>query len=176
MNKKRKLPLLLVISLAPIIVSIFIVESGIETYASIWALLPPVVAILMALMTKEVYSSLFLGIVIGAILASKRSLAKFLDNIVVKGLTNSISQTSGIFIFLIVLGILVVLINHSGGSKAFGQWADKKIKSRKGSQLATYFLCIMLFIDDYFNCLTSGSVMKPITDSHRISRAKLSRK
>ena len=115
MNKKRKLPLLLVISLAPIIVSIFIVESGIETYASIWALLPPVVAILMALMTKEVYSSLFLGIVIGAILASKRSLAKFLDNIVVKGLTNSISQTSGIFIFLIVLGILVVLINHSGG-------------------------------------------------------------
>lgn len=173
MNKKRKLPLLLVISLAPIIVSIFIVESGIETYASIWALLPPVVAILMALMTKEVYSSLFLGIVIGAILASKRSLAKFLDNIVVKGLTNSISQTSGIFIFLIVLGILVVLINHSGGSKAFGQWADKKIKSRKGSQLATYFLCIMLFIDDYFNCLTSGSVMKPITDSHRISRAKL---
>lgn len=173
MNKKRKLPLLLVISLAPIIVSIFIVGSGIETYASIWALLPPVVAILMALITKEVYSSLFLGIVIGAILASKRSLAKFLDNIVVKGLTNSISQTSGIFIFLIVLGILVVLINHSGGSKAFGQWADKKIKSRKGSQLATYFLCIMLFIDDYFNCLTSGSVMKPITDSHRISRAKL---
>ena len=117
MNKKRKLPLLLVISLAPIIVSIFIVESGIETYASIWALLPPVVAILMALMTKEVYSSLFLGIVIGAILASKRSLAKFLDNIVVKGLTNSISQTSGIFIFLIVLGILVVLINHSEDQK-----------------------------------------------------------
>ncbi|MDU6064921.1 MAG: Na+/H+ antiporter NhaC family protein, partial [Anaerococcus sp.] len=154
MNNKRKLPQLLVISLVPIIVSIFVVESGIETYASFWALLPPVVAIIMALITKEVYSSLFLGIVIGAILGSKKSIATFLDNVVVKGLTNSISQTSGIFIFLIVLGILVVLINQSGGSRAFGQWAGKKIKSRKQSQLATYFLCIMLFIDDYFNCLT----------------------
>ncbi|MBS5989411.1 Na+/H+ antiporter NhaC family protein [Anaerococcus hydrogenalis] len=173
MKEKRKLPLALVISLIPILVSILIVGSGVETYASLWALLPPVVAIVMALITKEVYSSLFLGIIIGAILASKRSFAKVLDNIVVKGLTNSISQTSGIFIFLIVLGIMVVLINHSGGSKAFGEWADKRIKSRKGSQLATYCLCLMLFIDDYFNCLTSGSVMKPITDSHKISRAKL---
>ena len=173
MKKKRKLPIALVISLMPIIVSIFLVKNNFETYSSIWALLPPVVAILMALITKEVYSSLFLGIIIGSILASKNSFAKFLDNLVVEGLTKSISHTSGIFIFLIVLGILVVLINHSGGSRAFGKWADKKIKSRKGSQLATYFLCIMLFIDDYFNCLTSGSVMKPITDSHRISRAKL---
>lgn len=173
MKEKRKLPSILVISLVPILVSIYIVASGVETYASIWALLPPVVAIVMALLTKEVYSSLFLGIVIGAILASKRSFAKVLDNIVVKGLTNSISQTSGIFIFLIVLGIMVVLINHSGGSRAFGKWADKRIKSRKESQLATYCLCLMLFIDDYFNCLTSGSVMKPITDSHKISRAKL---
>ncbi|MDU5503906.1 MAG: Na+/H+ antiporter NhaC family protein [Anaerococcus vaginalis] len=173
MKKKRKLPIALVISLIPIIVSIFLVKNNFETYSSIWALLPPVVAILMALITKEVYSSLFLGIIIGSILASKNSFAKFLDNLVVEGLTKSISHTSGIFIFLIVLGILVVLINHSGGSRAFGKWADKKIKSRKGSQLATYFLCIMLFIDDYFNCLTSGSVMKPITDSHRISRVKL---
>lgn len=173
MNKKRKLSSALIISLIPIIVSIFIVENGVKTYASIWALLPPLVAIVMALITKEVYSSLFLGIVIGAILACKGSFAIFLDNIVVKGLIDSISSTSGIFIFLIVLGILVVLINHSGGSRAFGNWADKRIKSRKGAQLSTYFLCIMLFIDDYFNCLTSGSVMKPITDSHKISRAKL---
>ena len=139
MKKKRKLPIALVISLIPIIVSIFLVKNNFETYSSIWALLPPVVAILMALITKEVYSSLFLGIIIGSILASKNSFAKFLDNLVVEGLTKSISHTSGIFIFLIVLGILVVLINHSGGSRAFGKWADKKIKSRKGSQLATYF-------------------------------------
>lgn len=169
----RKLPIALVVSLLAIGVSVFISFTGIKTYATIWALLPPVIAIFMALITKEVYSSLFLGIVVGSILASKGSFSSILNNVIVEGLINSISQTSGIFIFLVVLGIMVVLINHSGGSKAFGDFTASKIKLRKGSQLATFLLCIMLFIDDYFNCLTSGSVMKPVTDSHKISRAKL---
>lgn len=171
--KSKKLPLALLVSILAIGLSIYISKSGVETYASFWALFPPVIAIFMALLTKEVYSSLFLGIVVGGILGSAGSLSKILDNVVNQGIINSISQTSGIFIFLVVLGIMVVLINHSGGSKAFGNWAGKKIKSRKGAQVSTFFLCLMLFIDDYFNCLTSGSVMKPVTDSHKISRAKL---
>lgn len=169
----RKLPLALVVSLLAIILSCYISFSGVETYASFWALLPPMIAIFMALITKEVYSSLFIGILIGAILASKGSISNILDNLIINGFINSISQTSGIFIFLIVLGIMVVLINQSGGSRAFGDWVGVRIKTRKGSQLATFFLCIMLFIDDYFNCLTSGSVMKSVTDKNKISRVKL---
>lgn len=139
--KSKKLPLALLVSILAIGLSIYISVSGVETYASFWALFPPVIAIFMALLTKEVYSSLFLGIVVGGILGSAGSLSKVLDNIVNQGIINSISQTSGIFIFLVVLGIMVVLINHSGGSKAFGNWAGKKIKSRKGSQVSTFFLC-----------------------------------
>lgn len=170
---KKKLKPALVFALIAMGFSIYISQKGIDTYASIFSLLPPIVAILVALFTKEVYSSLFLGIVIGSILGSFGSFGTFLNNLVSEGLIKSISQTSGIFIFLVVLGIMVVLINYSGGSKAFGAWADSKIKTRKQSQFATFFLCLMLFIDDYFNCLTSGSVMKPIIDSRKISRAKL---
>lgn len=170
-NKKSKPAL--VFAILAIGLSIYISKTGVDTYSSIWSLFPPVVAIFIALFTKEVFSSLFLGITIGAILGSKGSVAKFLDNIVSEGFIESISQTSGIYIFLVVLGIMVVLINYSGGSRAFGKWAHSKIKNRKQSQIATFFLCIMLFIDDYFNCLTSGSVMKPIIDSHKVSRAKL---
>ena len=171
--KKKNMKLALCVGLVSIILSIYISLSGIDTFATAWALFPPVLAIFMALLTKEVYSSLFLGILVGGILGSGGSLSKSLDNVVKDGLIASVSQTAGIFIFLVVLGIMVVLINHSGGSRAFGEFAHSKIKSRKAAQFSTFFLCSMLFIDDYFNCLTSGSVMKPVTDSYKISRAKL---
>lgn len=171
--EKKNVKLALVVGLVSIILSIYISLSGRETFATAWALYPPVLAIFMALLTKEVYSSLFLGILVGGILSSGGSLSNSLDNVVENGLIASVSQTAGIFIFLIVLGIMVVLINYSGGSRAFGEFAHSKIKSRKGAQISTFFLCSMLFIDDYFNCLTSGSVMKPVTDSYKISRAKL---
>lgn len=171
--EKKNVKLALVVGLVSIILSIYISLSGRETFATAWALFPPVLAIFMALLTKEVYSSLFLGILVGGILSSGGSLSNSLDNVVENGLIASVSQTAGIFIFLIVLGIMVVLINYSGGSRAFGEFAHSKIKSRKGAQISTFFLCSMLFIDDYFNCLTSGSVMKPVTDSYKISRAKL---
>ena len=171
--EKKNMKLALVVGLVSIILAIYISLSRRETFATAWALYPPVLAIFMALLTKEVYSSLFLGILVGGILSSGGSLSNSLDNVVENGLIASVSQTAGIFIFLIVLGIMVVLINYSGGSRAFGEFAHSKIKSRKGAQISTFFLCSMLFIDDYFNCLTSGSVMKPVTDSYKISRAKL---
>ena len=171
--KNKNMKLAFIVGLVSILTSIYISLSGYETFATAWALFPPVLAIFMALLTKEVYSSLFVGILVGGILGSGGSLSQSLDNVVEKGLIASVSQTAGIFIFLVVLGIMVVLINHSGGSRAFGEFAHSKIKSRKAAQLSTFFLCSMLFIDDYFNCLTSGSVMKPVTDSYKISRAKL---
>lgn len=169
----KKLKPALGVALLSLGLAIYIAMTGEVTKASAWSLFPPLVAIFVALFTKEVFSSLFLGIVTGAILSSGGSISVFLNNLIQEGFINAISGSSGIFIFLVVLGIIVVLINLSGGSKAFGNWANSKIKTRKGAQLATFFMCIMLFIDDYFNCLTSGSVMKPITDSHKISRAKL---
>ena len=169
----KKLKPALGVALISLGLAIYITMTGAATKASAWSLFPPLVAIFVALFTKEVFSSLFLGIITGSILASGGSFTVFLNNIVEEGFIASISQNAGIFIFLVVLGILVVLINQSGGSKAFGDWAKTRIKTRKGSQLATFFLCIMLFIDDYFNCLTSGSVMKPISDSHKVSRVKL---
>ncbi len=142
--------------------------------ASWWALVPPVIAIGLALITKEVYSSLFVGILSGAILGSNFSFTGTMDILTNDGLISAVSGTAGIFIFLVVLGIVVALINKSGGSAAFGAWAEKHIKSRVGAMLATFVLGVLIFIDDYFNCLTVGSVMRPVTDSHRISRAKLS--
>ena len=171
--EKKNMKVAILVALFSIFISIYISLSGVDTFATAWALFPPVIAIFMALLTKEVYSSLFLGILVGGILSSGGSLARSLDNVVEKGLIDSVSQTGGIYIFLVVLGILVVLINYSGGSRAFGDFAHSRIKSRKAAQISTFFLCIMLFIDDYFNCLTSGSVMKPVTDSYKISRAKL---
>ncbi len=142
--------------------------------ASAWALLPPIIAIGLALITKEVYSSLFVGIVAGAILNSNFSFTGTLDAVVNDGLISAVTGTAGIFIFLIELGIIVALINRAGGSAAFGRWAQKHIKTRVGAQLATFVLGVLIFVDDYFNCLTVGSVMRPVTDSKRISRAKLS--
>ena len=141
---------------------------------SFWALIPPVIAIGLALITKEVYSSLFAGIVAGALLAANFSPAGALDTAIGAGLIDAVSGTAGIFIFLVELGVIVALVNKAGGSRAFGEWAQKHIKTRVGAQLATFALGVLIFIDDYFNCLTVGSVMRPVTDKHNISRAKLS--
>jgi len=144
-----------------------------EVRASLWALFPPVIAIGLALITKEVYSSLFIGIISGAILYSDFSFAGTIDGAINDGLISAVSGSAGIFIFLVELGIMVALINKAGGSRAFGEWAKTHIKTRIGAMLATFLLGVLIFIDDYFNCLTVGSVMRPVTDSKRVSRAKL---
>lgn len=156
---------------------------------SLWSLLPPVVAIGLALITKEVYSSLFLGIVTGGLLCMFSSSAisigeeetlgsgfpAFFNAVVNEGIIKNLSDSwnVGILVFLVVLGIIVVLMNRAGGSRAYGEWAVRKIKTRRGASLATFGLGAIIFVDDYFNCLTVGSVMRPVTDSHKISRAKL---
>ncbi len=140
---------------------------------SFWALLPPIIAIGLALITKEVFSSLFIGILSGAILVGDWSPLTTLDTVVSTGLISAVEGTAGIFIFLIELGILVSLVNKAGGSKAFGEWAQTHVKTKVGAALATFVLGILIFIDDYFNCLTVGSVMRPVTDKHKISRSKL---
>lgn len=145
-----------------------------EVRASFWALVPPVIAIALALITKEVYSSLFIGILAGAILGSDFVFTGTMDILVNDSLIEAVSGTAGIFIFLVVLGVIVALVNKAGGSAAFGKWAQKHIKSRSGAMIATFVLGVLIFIDDYFNCLTVGSVMRPVTDGHKVSRAKLS--
>jgi Na+/H+ antiporter NhaC len=138
-----------------------------------WALVPPLFAIALALITKEAYSSLFLGVVLGALLVTGFHPVAALDTVVNDGLVAAIADNAGIFLFLVLLGIIVALVNAAGGSAAFGRWAEKNIHTRVGAMLATFVLGILIFIDDYFNCLTVGSVMRPVTDSHRISRPKL---
>lgn len=145
-----------------------------KVIGSWWALVPPIIAIGLALITKEVYSSLFIGIVSGALLASNFSFTGTVDSVVNDGLISAVSGTAGIFIFLVELGIIVALVNKAGGSAAFGRWAKTHIKTRVGAVFATFVLGVLIFIDDYFNCLTVGSVMRPITDRHNVSRAKLS--
>ena len=147
-------------------------------YSTIGALLPPVIAIALALITKEVYSSLFVGIAIGALLYSNGNLELGLNTMLYNengGMITKLSDSGnvGILVFLVILGIMVALMNKVGGSAAFGQWASKNIKSRVGAQLATIALGVLIFVDDYFNCLTVGSVMRPVTDRHQVSRAKL---
>ncbi len=143
-------------------------------YGTILSLLPPVIAIGLALITKEVYSSLFIGILAGGLLAANFSPAGTIDQVVNNGFIAAVSGSAGIFIFLVLLGVLVALLNKTGASAAFGEWAKNNIKTRVGAALATFLLGVLIFIDDYFNCLTVGSVMLPVTDSHKISRAKLS--
>ena len=138
-----------------------------------WALIPPFIAIALALITKEAYSSLFIGIVVGGILSANFSFAGAVDSIINTGLIDAVSGTAGIFVFLVELGIIVALVNKSGGSQAFGNWARAHVKGRVGAQIATFILGILIFIVDYFNCLTVGSVMRPVTDKAKISRAKL---
>lgn len=145
-------------------------------YSTFWALVPPIVAIGLALITKEVYSSLFIGIVIGGLFYSNFSFEGTVNHVLQDGIVSVLSDTYnvGILVFLVVLGIVVALMNKTGASAAFGRWAEVKIKTRLGAQLATVALGVMIFVDDYFNCLTVGSVMRPITDKHKVSRAKLS--
>ena len=144
-------------------------------YATFWSLIPPVVAIVLALITKEVYSSLFLGILVGAILYSGGNFEGTVNHIFSEGMISVLSSSSnvGILVFLVILGAMVCLMNRAGGSAAFGRWAGKHIRTRVGAELATILLGVLIFIDDYFNCLTVGSVMRPVTDKHNISRAKL---
>ena len=145
-------------------------------YATFWSLVPPLVAITLALITKEVYSSLFVGILVGAMFYSGFSFEGTILHIYEGGLLAVLcdSYNMGILIFLVILGAMVCLMNRAGGSAAFGAWASKHIKTRVGAQLATVALGVLIFIDDYFNCLTVGSVMRPVTDKHNVSRAKLS--
>ena len=181
MNKKRFLRgaglALLCLMLLPL--TAFAAEAEAEytpaMYATFWALVPPIVAIVLSLITKEVYSSLFIGILVGGLFYSGFSFEMTLTHIFNDGFAAVLSDTYnvGILIFLVILGTMVSLMNRAGGSAAFGHYAKDKIKSRAGAQLATVALGVLIFIDDYFNCLTVGSVMKPVTDEHKVSRAKL---
>ncbi len=152
------------------------VRESIPTYATFAALLAPIIAIVLALITKEVYSSLVIGIIVGGAIYAGGNFEGTLVHVVSDGFVANIadSYNMGILLFLVLLGALVSMMNKAGGSAAFGRWATKHIKSRIGAQLATIALGVLIFIDDYFNCLTVGSVMRPVTDSHKVSRAKLS--
>ncbi len=144
-------------------------------YNSFWALVPAIVAIILALITKEVYSSLFFGILSGALLYTNFNLENTMNRVFSGGFITSVTDAynMGILVFLVLLGMIVALMNSAGGSAAFGRWAQKHIRTRIGAQLATVLLGVLIFIDDYFNCLTVGSVMRPVTDKHKVSRAKL---
>lgn len=149
-----------------------------EAVGTLWSLLPPVVAIGLALITKEVYSSLFIGILTGGIVYAASSGTGFegmFTSVIKEGLISNLadSYNVGILVFLVVLGVIVVLMNKAGGSRAYGEWAASHIKDRRGAALSTFLLGVMIFVDDYFNCLTVGSVMRPVTDKHKVSRAKL---
>ena len=150
-------------------------EESSKFYATIFALLPPLIAIVLALITKEVYSSLFVGILVGGLLYSGFNFEGTIVHVFRDGFIASIANEDniGIILFLIILGAIVAMMNKSGASSAFGKWAAKHIKSRVGAQLATILFGMLIFVDDYFNCLTVGSVMRPVTDKHRVSRAKL---
>ena len=144
-------------------------------YGTFWSLVPPLVAIALALITKEVYSSLFVGILVGALFYSNFSFEGTVLHVFQGGMISVLTSAynMGILIFLVILGAMVCLMNRAGGSAAFGRWASKRIKTRAGAELATIVLGVLIFIDDYFNCLTVGSVMRPVTDKHNVSRAKL---
>ncbi|MEF9916894.1 MAG: Na+/H+ antiporter NhaC family protein [Lachnospiraceae bacterium] len=144
-------------------------------FGTFWALVPPIVAIVLALITKEVYSSLFIGVLVGGLFFSGFTFEKTMTHIFQDGIIGVLSDgyNVGILIFLVILGTMVSLMNKAGGSAAFGAWASKRIKTRAGAQLATICLGVLIFIDDYFNCLTVGSVMRPVTDQHQVSRSKL---
>lgn len=149
-----------------------------STYATVFALLPPVIAIGLALVTKEVYTSLLAGIITGGLLYANGNLERMLQTVFFAedgGMVAKLSDSwnVGILVFLVMLGILVSMLNKAGGSAAFGKWASKHIKTRIGAQISVMILGVLIFVDDYFNCLTVGSVMRPVTDRHKVSRAKL---
>ena len=172
MKKNTVLPLA-IISVAMIAIIAAVHSSGGQFAGTAWALVPPFIAILLALITKEAYSSLFIGVVLGAFMAADCSFTGTADILTVDAFTAAVADNAGILIFLVLLGIVVALVNKSGASRAFGEWAKKHIKTRSGAMLATFALGVFIFIDDYFNCLTVGSVMAPVTDAKKISRVKL---
>ncbi len=157
-----------------LVTSVYEVENN-RFYTTVWALIPPLVAIALALITKEVYSSLFVGILIGAVLWADFDGVLTLNHVVDDGFVGVLADSwdAGIIVFLVILGIIGVLVLKSGGTKAYGEWALRHIKSRKMAQLSTFFLGVLIFVDDYFNCLTVGSIMRPLTDKFKVSRAKL---
>ena len=179
-NRRLRTAIMMMLALCLMTVTAFATgEDATETcafYQTIWSLLPPVVAIGLALITKEVYSSLFIGILAGGLMYSNFSFEGTLLHVFNDGIVASVTDSwnMGILVFLVILGALVCMMNKAGGSAAFGRWASTHIKSRVGAQLATVALGCLIFIDDYFNCLTVGSVMRPVTDKHNVSRAKLS--
>ena len=175
MLKLKKNQIVLIVASVIIVALIAVAHftSGDGIVGTAWSLFPPVVAIALALITKEVYSSLFIGIVTGSLLYAGLNPVVTVDTVINDGLISAVSGNAGIFIFLVELGIIVALINKSGAAQAFGKWAEKNIKTKLGAILATFVLGCLIFIDDYFNCLTVGTVMTPVTDSKQISRAKL---
>lgn len=178
MNQKKKKIVytsLTILALVAYIIMLIFAANATTRIDTFWALIPPVVAIILALITKEVYSSLFVGIVTGALFYSNFSFEGTANHILQGGFISVLSNkyNVGILIFLVILGVIVALMNKAGGSAAFGRWASTKIKSRIGAQIATIALGILIFVDDYFNCLTVGSVMRPVTDKHNVSRSKL---
>ena len=174
-NKSHVLLRIIVIAAMLVLVVAAAIEcaNGKSLSETAWSLLPPVIAIVLALISKEAYSSLFIGVVVGALFTTNFAPVAALDAVVNDGLIAAIADNAGIFLFLVLLGIIVALVNKAGGSAAFGRWAKTHIKTRVGAQLATFVLSVLIFIDDYFNCLTVGSVMRPVTDGHKISRPKL---
>ena len=173
MTLSRKITLSVAVLVIVALLVVAAITGNGELTGTIWSLFPPLVAIGLALITKEVYSSLFVGVLTGALLASNFSFTGTMDTLIGDGLIKAVKGNAGIFIFLVELGIVVALINRAGAAKAFGHWAEKHIKTKAGALLATSALGVLIFIDDYFNCLTVGSVMAPVTDSKKISRAKL---
>lgn len=174
MKAKTILPKIAVVVLVVAFVVVCCMTGSITSpVGTLWSLLPPVIAIGLALITKEVYSSLFVGIVVGGLLYTNFNPIHTVDSIVSDGFIKAVSGNAGIFVFLVILGIIVALINKAGGSQAFGQWASKHIKTKVGATICTFLFGVLIFIDDYFNCLTVGAVMRPVTDKTKISRAKL---
>ena len=176
--KNKKKGIAIAIAMACVVVFLIVaanMTTAESVQSSFWALVPPIIAIALALITKEVYSSLFIGILVGALLYSGFNFEGTITHVFQDGIISVLSDSwnVGILIFLVILGTMVSLMNKAGGSAAFGRWASTKIKSRVGAQLATIALGVLIFIDDYFNCLTVGSVMRPVTDKHQVSRAKL---
>ena len=175
-NKKKAIATAVAVGIVIIVMIIAARTTTVDSVqASFWGLVPPIIAIGLALITKEVYSSLFIGIVAGALLYTGYNFEATVNHVFSGGIVTVLSDTGnlGIIVFLVILGMMVCLMNNAGGSAAFGRWASTKIKTRVGAQLATIVLGVLIFIDDYFNCLTVGSVMRPVTDKHKVSRAKL---
>ena len=174
--EKKSTRISYLVALAVVIVLMVIAKvtnSGDGFVGTVWSLFPPVVAIALALISKEVYSSLFIGVLCASLLASNFNIWEGIKGVVIGeyGIVNS--ADFAILVFLVILGIIVDLMNKAGGSAAFGRWAKKTVKSRAGAQLLSMALGVLIFVDDYFNCLTVGAVMRPVTESHKISRAKL---